>query len=595
MRQAAMRIFLPVALLLLLGIAAEGQLTCAGSACYKRPAADPPTYADLLAYDGQEKTIVVQIVNITPYDIQLKGLSDADLHNTTLAPPLASSSVTATDITNMLNTDRDNRKSFMFAPLGIPRFIPRAPAQAFEPKYLPSPPNPANTPNPNYIEGWTNTETRPYTMVFSWDDHDGMRQDNWVKWTVKGVKYCTQPHEYTVDNKVVWLCDDPPGPNTPSGTRDVDLGLWMYRIANPPTKVESALFPPMLKSTLNEALALMGLALEPENPLDWIHMFQATKELVESVPEFTAHNTEPDAGDKLYLASYAIPHDVSFCTAVIASNLLTCPPTVLYPTPDNPDVQTGDAVYSFWPAQEAGPCTIWGNGVVNVSGTTVTWVSGDLFSSEWKGLKIIFKNATVYGVSSVTTNKSLTLTSSAGTLTNANYTVQGCHSLADGPYAASEAELVVTAHLLRGQPTPKCPSSTDNTTTNYQCKVGRVPMFMVTVMRPEEFVVPTVGGSAQLLGASDTTLTPQLRAIRQFLLQAGAERIRAMLDQQPDRRTGLVVLRSVVEALNLTQRQVARQMVRDMLMGNQPTHEERELVQFVAAQLQAQLMPGRRK
>jgi hypothetical protein len=592
MRQAAMRVFLPVALLLLLGIAAEGQLTCAGGPCYKRPAADPPTYSDLLAYDGQEKTIVVQIVNITPYDIQLKGLSDADLHNTTLAPPLASSSVTATDINNMVNIDRDNRKSFMFAPLGIPRFIPRAPAQAFEHQYLPSPPYPDKTPNPNYIEGWTNTETRPYTMVFSWDDHNGMRQDNWVKWTVKGVKYCTQPHEYRIDNKDVWLCDDPPGPNTPLGTRDVELGLWMYRIPNPPSKVESALFPPMLKSTLNEALALMGLFLEPENPLDWIHMFQATKELAET--DFVPKNTEVDAGDKLYLASYAIPHDVSFCTAVIASDLLTCPPTALYPTPDNPDVQTGDAVYSFWPAQEAGPCTIWGNGVVNVSGTTVNWVSGDLFSSEWKGLKIIINNATVYGISSATT-KSLILTSSAGALTGVSYTVQGCHSLADGPYAASEAELVVTAHLLRGQPTPKCPSSPENTTTNYQCKVGRVPIFMITVMRPEEFFVPTVGGSSEVLGSNEATLTPTLRTIRKFLLQAGVGRIRAMLDQQPDRRTGLVALRSVIQGLNLTQRQLARQMVRDMVMGNPPTHEERELVQVVATQLQAQLMPGRRK
>jgi hypothetical protein len=86
MTQAAIRIFLSAALLLLLGIAAERQLTCAGSPCYKRPAADPPTYADLLTYDGQQKTVVVQILNLTPYDIQLKGLADADLQSTNIAP-----------------------------------------------------------------------------------------------------------------------------------------------------------------------------------------------------------------------------------------------------------------------------------------------------------------------------------------------------------------------------------------------------------------------------------------------------------------------------------------------------------------------------
>jgi hypothetical protein len=63
-------------------------------------------------------------------------------------------------------------------------------------------------------------------------------------------------------------------------------------------------------------------------------------------------------------------------------------------------------------------------GTVNVSGTTVTWVSGNEFitGTAWNDGAIEI-NGTRYFVASVTSATSLTLTSSAGTQTGVSYSV----------------------------------------------------------------------------------------------------------------------------------------------------------------------------
>ena len=43
---------------------------------------NPPTSSDMIVHEGNQKTIVVQIMNLTPYDIQLKNTNfDSDLHD----------------------------------------------------------------------------------------------------------------------------------------------------------------------------------------------------------------------------------------------------------------------------------------------------------------------------------------------------------------------------------------------------------------------------------------------------------------------------------------------------------------------------------
>lgn len=272
-----------------------------------KPGETPPTSADLRIYQGTQKTVAVQILNLTPYTIELK-----------------STSITAQDELDMQNRERETNKSFMFAPVGVPKTIPPA--------------------GPN---------SHPYAMVFSWVDDPTWMTDNWAKWTVKQVDYCTLYDE--VNNKCVGDTETARGPNWAS--RDVDLGLWMYRLEPPPTEVDSN-YLPLLGKILLTVFKTGMLALEVENPMAWVEEFLALKELGTTIKEFDTNgsseeqnqafgegNTQWDDGSQIYLASYVVPHPTSFCT----TSGLDCMPSSM-------TEQTGDGVYSFWPAGNAGPC-----------------------------------------------------------------------------------------------------------------------------------------------------------------------------------------------------------------------------------------------
>lgn len=537
MRRRLLTIAYSVAFLLLLGAKAQAQ--------YVRPPSDPPTDSDLLAYDGQEKTIMVEIINSTPYDIYLKDTHLMPAPSSTPPPPLASTTVTAADQIEMLNRDRHSEKSFMFAPTGIPWYIPGAPLEAFH--------------NPD--DKYRNTFTKPFTMALTWDDHGGLLTDNWVKWTVKQVEYCTAGYS-DADNK--WHC-------TSTNHGDVDLGLWMYRIKVHVDKVDSVFFPTFIKDFLNEAMALAGLIADPASVLAWISMAQATKELALGPTEFMKSNTLSDQGNKLYLASYVIPANSSFCSQVSHTGTADCSPAFLALRRNTCTAdgctetdKTGDAVASKWEADAAGACN-------------------------WAG---------------------------------------GCSTLGQGPAFAPEAELVVSVHLLRSQPAPACVPANDPYNTDpdtFSCPLGRLNMYVITIMRPTEFAVSALSGgstiqqtSATLAGESldaavpDTfdpadesddvaapndsadPATAQRRRIRHFLLQAGAGPLRHSLKQQG--LSGLLTLRSVVQDyLNLTQRQQLHQMVTRMLAGDRPTNEERELVKYITRQFEKQLKSNQGK
>lgn len=86
-------------------------------------------------------------------------------------------------------------------------------------------------------------------------------------------------------------------------------------------------------------------------------------------------------------------------------------------------------IYNIWQYQN-------NSGTVDVSGTTVTWVSGSNFASgqggAWQNLTIEI-NGVMYTVSAVTSNTTLTITQNAGTQTAVLYQLSGIATL-DRPY-----------------------------------------------------------------------------------------------------------------------------------------------------------------
>ena len=441
---------------------------------YVRPTNDsggPPTNADLEIYDGASHSITVELLNLTPYDIQFNNIPF------TAGSDTSTWSISAADEAAMQDTNPTVPKSFMFVPVGVPSFIPAAPAQDF-----------LNYGDPGFVQGYRDTTTHPYPMLFSWDDQGGFVKDNWVTWTIKGVKYLS--------------CDTGNPPNCVYDTQNVHLGLWMDRIKPSSTWFTSAFFPELSK-TLTATFGGLGIFAHPLNPFDWIAEALALADLGKTsydTAQWAKENTQPNDGSTMWVASYIIPNPTSPCVL----NKLIC-------TPSTMTVATGDAVYSQWTPAFAGPETAQG---------------------------------------------------------------------AAATYAA-EADLIVTVHVFRGQKAKQC----DPTLYPNHCPLGSESVVIITVERPEDFKVGALAaGALDTSTSQDATSNP----VGLFLLQAGAGRIRQLLVKHG--RTGLTILRSIIEGLNLAQRQVLQQLVRDMGSGRHPTRQERQVVRFIADRLQARLL-----
>ncbi len=466
MRQAAMKVFLSVAFLLLVGLVAQGQYT------RPKPTAEGgvPTDADIVLYNGASNTLTVQLLNLTPYNIEFTD------------SPGITWSITNTD-KGFMQDGSHTAKSFMFVPAGIPTLIPAAPEQNFVPKYLWD--DYGNlVPNPDFDSNYKDKTTHPYGMVFAWDDRGGFVVDNWVKWTIRDVKYlCDRNEKNCLDQ------------------RDVGLGLWMYR--NEPTSPLSSGALPVIVNSLKTTFETCALFFEPENPIAWMKAFLAVVETAKTATEFAKENTQENDGAKMWVASYVIPHPDSNCVRWQKDGTGKCEPAPL--TAD-------DAVLSEWTGNVAGPC-------YEIAGTTTC------------------------------------------------------------PDEAAEGELAVSVHVLRGKKAKQC----DPLYYPNMCPLGSEPVVMITVMRVGDYVAGSLAGAAPnpSLGEIPTD------KIRLFLLQAGAGKIRELLQKQG--RPGLLMLRSLVAGLDPAQRQVLREMVRTMGSGRLPTQQERQLVHLLADELKTRL------
>jgi hypothetical protein len=209
---------------------------------------------------------------------------------------------------------------------GIPRLIPRLPAQNF-----------LQQGDPGYDANYVATTSHPYPVVFGFNDQPHIptdppvNLDNWVKFTVKGVRYI--PCEIDGSN-----CKD-------AVSQDVQVGLWMYRNGTPVK--QTAYWLPELKAALHAVFMTVALIGTEGAVLPlWIQQYLSMVELGKATAatwSTSTENTRSDDGRKMWVASYVIPNPNSLCVLFGKG----CNPSTL--------VTTGDAVYSLWPALYAGP------------------------------------------------------------------------------------------------------------------------------------------------------------------------------------------------------------------------------------------------
>ena len=102
-----------LALALVLVAGASGQ-----TKYYPHDQLSNPTPADLLTYSGIGRSIIVQILNLTPYRITYKQ-----------PDPNWVDGVEVASLQNMTDKYRWTKKSFMFAPVGVPEQIPGVPTK----------------------------------------------------------------------------------------------------------------------------------------------------------------------------------------------------------------------------------------------------------------------------------------------------------------------------------------------------------------------------------------------------------------------------------------------------------------------------------
>ncbi len=253
----------------------------------------------LVIYGSKANSVLVNILNLTPFDMTY---ADGSLWH-------------------QLDKDRHTQKSFMFAPLGVPRVICGS---------ITDPTRQAHT--ITECIGRPNKTAAPVPFLVSWDDQGGLTLEHSLKWMVHGV---TCPEDADPRN-CIW--------SDPWGRRrdDVTLGLWFSRTEPPPPPIGQ-----LFLSTMEMLESSIDAVLEPVNPLAWKDVFLATKELVELGIDFAQWNAEASEGVKMHVYTWPIPHAGSAC----AQPGKTCQPAI------NTSSGSYDWVTTAWPS--AGGYRFW--------------------------------------------------------------------------------------------------------------------------------------------------------------------------------------------------------------------------------------------
>ena len=287
--------------LLVLGFTAG--LAVDAGAEYSRDNATIPTDADLRMETNRSKTLVIRLLNLTPYDVV-----EDTVHNSAMTS---------------IDRNRNTPKSGMFAPVGWPAGTAAKPLRGLHGA------GPTNgwsqipgTNNWLFTPDDTNASAHPYNFVVSWADHGGHVTKSEIGWTIKGVYAAGHGQE----------------------TKNVPLRMWFTR-NDPPTKELYSDLYGFVSACIIEAVDLIGVCIDPMNPIAWLDAFVASKELAKSTFEnFNGVDTEIENGEQMYFAAYVIPDGT-----VSNPDCVGCKPTTITKSSDG----TTDGVDVQW-ASETG-------------------------------------------------------------------------------------------------------------------------------------------------------------------------------------------------------------------------------------------------
>ncbi len=130
------------------------------------------------------------------------------------------------------------------------------------------------------------------------------------------------------------------------------------------------------------------------------------------------------------------------------------------------------------------PTCGYSKSIVNTSGVNVTWVSGSPFSTNWApGIRIKI-NSSLFTVSSINSNSSITLTTSAGTQTNATAVV-GCLWAQDVIYSNLVfCTIASRPNVPASWQNPQCDTSAVFGDDNGGNQVSNLLIYGNTIVRP---------------------------------------------------------------------------------------------------------------
>lgn len=243
----------------------------------------------LTIYSSNSNAVMVNILNLTPFDITYKEGT----------------------LSSQLDRDRKTKKSFTFAPLGIPGTIcgtgsyPIEQADgtvAFDYK-------PFYHTVPECLERLqdaTDPVVAPVPFMIAWEDDDGLVENSSLIWTVHDV-ICNVSERYVLPETGCALTEDFDGFYTYKA--DIDLGLWFRR-----GKAEKPRPGEFFRYSVAVIVHAAELLEHAWNPYSWKAMYVALEELAETKSDFDEWNQGDFTGAEMTFSAYPVPHEGSYCS-----------------------------------------------------------------------------------------------------------------------------------------------------------------------------------------------------------------------------------------------------------------------------------------